>query len=686
MVEASRARARPEPFVEKPANPRAVGRRLILLCGVAPALLTAALAILSPSLFIQLDRRAYDGLLQSLPAPNDPTRVAIVDIDDRSLAAVGQWPWSRDVVARLVTRLHDLGAAVIALDIVFPEPDRFERADAERQVNPDVELATALRSAHTVVGYAFTFTSPAHVSGDCVLHPLTLPVLQRGGTNVDLPAFRATGVVCSLPLLAKAAGGSGFLNAVPDPDGMLRRLPLVIERDGGLYPGLGLAAVMAATNAHPIALRVQNVNAASLVLDNNEVPLDGRSNLLLRYRGRSHTLPYVSAVDVLEGQASSTSLKDAIVIVGTTAIGARDGVSTPFETVFPGVEVQATVADNLLRRDFISRTPNALTIEMVAVLGFGIAVTMLVARLGLAWGSGAGVLLFLGVWRGSVWLMDAKGHYYSPVLPAIGLIASLIAATLAKLAHERHRAQSAAAQSDAAHRMMIQSLLSLTEIRDAETGNHSRRTQQYSRLLAQQLRDHPRFREFLTPPHIELLSTLAPLHDIGKVGVPDQLLNKPGSLTDDEYREMKKHPVYGLNVITTAQKRAKADDDEILKMAKDIVYTHHERWDGHGYPRGLKGEQIPIPGRVMAIVDVYDALTTTRCYRAPMPHERAVEVIVNGEGTHFDPAVVDAFLRTAALLRRVADESTDTAFVHAASQRAAQARLTSQGTPPSAAH
>jgi cyclic di-GMP phosphodiesterase len=207
----------------------------------------------------------------------------------------------------------------------------------------------------------------------------------------------------------------------------------------------------------------------------------------------------------------------------------------------------------------------------------------------------------------------------------------------------------------------------LTEIRDAETGSHSRRTQQYSRLLAIQLRDHPRFRDYLTPPHIEMLSTLAPLHDIGKVGVPDLLLNKPGALTDDEYREMKKHPDYGLRVITTAQKRAHADDDETLAMAKEIVYTHHERWDGQGYPRGLKGEQIPIVGRVMAVVDAYDALTSARCYRGPLSHDRAVELIVNGEGTHFDPAVIDAFRRTAPLLYRVARETNDTAFASLAS-------------------
>jgi len=661
--------------VEKPENARAAGRRLVLLCGVAPALWTVALAIFTPSLFTQFDRRVYDGLLRSLPKPA-PSNVAVVDIDERSLAAVGQWPWSRDVIARLVVGLRELGARVIAFDVVFPESDRFENTDPVRQANTDAALADALKQGRVVLGYAFTFNGPAHSSSDCALHSLAMPIVQSDSSNLDVAAFRATGTVCTLPALMKAADGSGFLNAVPDSDGMSRRLPLLIERDGQLYPSLSLAAAMAATGAHPVALRIQNVNAASLVLDTGvEVPLDGRSNLLLRFRGGSHALPYVSAVDVLEGHASAAAVKDAIAVVGATALGTRDGVSTPFDTVFPGVEVQATAADNLLRADFISRPPGALMVEITAVLALGIVVTMLVARLGLAWGSAAGLLLLIGAWRASWWLMMARGQYFSPVFPAVGLVASLLAATLAKLAHERHRAESATDESEAAQRMMVQSLLSLTEIRDAETGSHSRRTQQYSRLLAQQLKEHPRFSEFLTPPHIELLSSLAPLHDIGKVGIPDQLLNKPGALTDEEFGEMKKHPSYGLKVITTAQKRAGALDDEILSMAKDIVYTHHERWDGRGYPRGLKGEQIPIPGRVMALVDAYDALTSNRCYRPSLPHDRAVELIVNGEGTHFDPAIVDAFLRSAGLFRRVAHESTDTAFAGVVSARAREAEL-----------
>ena len=652
--------------MEKSQIARVAGRRLVLLCGVAPALLTVALALSRPALLTQLDRRIYDGMLRSMPTTPPDNRVAIVDIDDRSLATIGQWPWSRNVMARLVTRLRELGAASVALDVIFPEADRFQTpAQSPPEGSPDGQLADALRTGNVILGYAFTFHAEAR-SAPCVMHPLRLAIIQPAGGIAEPPAFRATGAMCNLNALADAARASGFLNAVPDPDGMLRRIPLLIEYDGRVYPGLALAAVMAATGAHAVALRAVNDNTVSLDLDTGAIPLDGRSNLLLRYRGGSHSLPYVSAADVLQGRAPAAAFKNAVVVVGTTALGTRDGVSTPYDTVFPGVEVQATIADNLLRRDFISRPPDALTVEMAGVLGLGIAITLLVARLGLAWGSAAGGIALIVVWRGALWRLAASGDYLSPLFPTIGLMASLGAATIAKLAHERRRADRAAGEKESAHRMMVQSLLSLTEIRDAETGNHSRRTQQYSRLLAQQLCEHPRFRDYLTPTRIDLLSQLAPLHDIGKVGVPDQLLNKPGALTSEEFREMKKHPVYGLNVITTAQQRAGARDDAILAMAKEIVYTHHERWDGKGYPRGLKGEQIPIPGRVIAIVDVYDALTTTRCYRQPLPHERAVEMIVNGEGTHFDPAVVDAFLRSASLLQVVAHDVTGATLESAA--------------------
>jgi len=427
----------------------------------------------------------------------------------------------------------------------------------------------------------------------------------------------------------------------------------VIEYGGTAYPGLPLSAVLVATGAQPLALRSKNANATSLELSSGTVALDGRSNLLVRYRGKKRAFPYVSAVDVLAGRTAADAFRNAIVFVGTTALGTREVVSTPLDTRFAGVEVQATVADNLLRGDYLSRAEHAVTIEVVTVLAAGIAITLLVARVGLPLGTAAGAAFLLIIWLAMRWQLAAKGEYLSPVFPMIGLMASLGAATVTRIAQERSRADRATRETDLAHRLMVRSLLSLTEVRDADTGSHSRRIQRYSRLLAEELATHRSFRDYLTPERIDLLSSLAPLHDIGKVGVPDHLLNKPGELTPEEYQEMKKHPAYGLDVITNAQRDVGAGDDQILSMAKDIVYTHHEWWDGRGYPRGLKGTAIPIAGRLVAVVDVYDAMTARRRYRQPMSHQEAVDLISAAKATHFDPDVVDAFVRVAARLSEV---------------------------------
>jgi response regulator RpfG family c-di-GMP phosphodiesterase len=280
-----------------------------------------------------------------------------------------------------------------------------------------------------------------------------------------------------------------------------------------------------------------------------------------------------------------------------------------------------------------------------------------VGRLGLAWGSLGVAVALAAAWAGAAWLMSVGGVFLSPLFPTLGLIASFGTMAVARLTLERRRADQAGQDKIISQRLMVQSLLSLTEVRDVETGRHSRRTQEYARILAEQLATRPEFHDYLTPERIALLSSLAPLHDIGKVGVPDRLLNKSGALTPEETVEMRKHPAHGRDVIVHAERDVGKSDDVILAMAKDIVYTHHEKWDGTGYPEGLRGAAIPIAGRLMALVDVYDAITTRRAYREPMSHEDAVAFIVAGKGTHFDPSVVDAFLEVARVVRRVSAEA-----------------------------
>lgn len=190
-------------------------------------------------------------------------------------------------------------------------------------------------------------------------------------------------------------------------------------------------------------------------------------------------------------------------------------------------------------------------------------------------------------------------------------------------------------------------LASLAETRDNETGNHIRRTQYYTRTLANQLRSHPRFSEYLTADTINLIFKSAPLHDIGKVGIPDAILLKPGPLTEEEFKIMKTHTTLGRDAIQQAETELGFTTTSFLRYAKDIAISHHEKWDGSGYPKGLKGDEIPVSGRLMAIADVYDALISKRIYKPAFPHEKVVDIISSDRGKHFDPDITDAFEDTA---------------------------------------
>ena len=202
-------------------------------------------------------------------------------------------------------------------------------------------------------------------------------------------------------------------------------------------------------------------------------------------------------------------------------------------------------------------------------------------------------------------------------------------------------------------------MASLAETRDADTGNHIRRTQRYVRALAWKLCTHPQFAAALTPHDIGLLYKSAPLHDIGKVGIPDRILLKPGKLTPEEFEVMKTHTTLGRDAILNAEKELGVQV-EFLTVAKEIAYSHQEKWDGSGYPLGLSGTQIPISARLMAVADVYDALISRRVYKESMPHALAVEIIAQTRGKHFDPNVVDAFLEIQDAFNAIAIAFSDT--------------------------
>ena len=264
--------------------------------------------------------------------------------------------------------------------------------------------------------------------------------------------------------------------------------------------------------------------------------------------------------------------------------------------------------------------------------------------------------------------LGATDYITKPIRPAI-VLARVRAQLELKQARDILRDQNAWLDAEVQERMRqnqriqdvtLRALASLAEARDKETGNHIMRTQGYMNVLAKELARLPKYGSLLTPGVIEVYTKAAPLHDIGKVGIPDYILSKPGRLDPAEWEIMKTHARVGAEAIWRAiEHEPDHAGIDFLHKAMDIASCHHEKWDGSGYPAGLKGDAIPLPARLMALADVFDALISKRVYKSAASFEAATQVILDGRGTHFDPDVVDAFVARQADFHAIADRFAD---------------------------
>ena len=641
----------------------------ILFYGVLFSVLLLSLNLVNPSLTDFLHYRFYDLLLSANKGESSSVPV-IVDIDEKSLQQYGQWPWPRYRIAILLDKLRNKGALSIGLDMLFAEEDRTSIHSIKKEflrdfgvdlgfrdvpqnlIDSDQRLADALSRGPVLLGYQFLFEEDSD-SESCLLHPLHVNKLGHGKTEEDSPPFiHARSVSCNLKIFSEATAGSGFFNVSPDSDGILRRVPLVIEHKGKLYPSLALTTLMKAWGVNDVLLKTDGRDVDSLYLNQTTIPLASKGSLLIRFRGKGKTFDYVSAADILSDRIPEGKIRGKIVFVGTSASGLKELKSTPFDPVFPGVEVHATIVDNIIKKDFITRPKWAAAAESLGVIVFGLISALILAWTGAGWSSLLLGAAGIGGWQASVWVFRNESIFISPVLPLLVLVCNFSILTFFRFWREEQRVKERTREIAMVQEATIESMASLTETRDPDTGEHIKRTQNYIRLLAEYLKNRPGFRAFLDDETIDLLWKSAPLHDIGKVGVSDRILLKPGRLTEQEFEEMKQHTVYGRDTILAAER--KLGNRSFLRIAREIAYTHHERWDGSGYPEGLNGEEIPMPGRLMALVDTYDALTSKRVYKSQLPHEKAVEIIIEAKGTQFDPAVVEAFLEVKDDFHRIA--------------------------------
>ena len=214
---------------------------------------------------------------------------------------------------------------------------------------------------------------------------------------------------------------------------------------------------------------------------------------------------------------------------------------------------------------------------------------------------------------------------------------------------------------DALHaaQVVLFAVATLAEQRDSDTESHLLRVQNYVRVLCGALQSQPAVADILTPAYVEQLVGSVPMYDMGTIGVPDRILLKPGRLSADEIAIMRTHTTQGHDALVRAEKTL-GRVSPLLTVAKELTLCHQEKWDGTGYPKGLWGEQIPLSARIVALADVYDALISNKVYKDGVPHERAVQILTEGRGAHFDPAVVDAFLTVHEEFRSIATRFADT--------------------------
>lgn len=642
---------------------------LFLLAGVVIATAIGIGGMVRVAPIARMDNTVLDALMRATASGKPAGNTVVVDIDDVSLSAVGQWPWPRYRLAALVERIAAERPAAIALDILLPEADRASLAGVRETFKRDFGIDVAISGVPEGLldndGYLGEQMAQAGVVGaryfyfDHVTREArpTRPGVGFDGAIDALALDTAHGVLDNVDAIASQTRVSGFVNMAVDDDGVLRRLPLLIEYRGVLYPSLALAATMRALDVSSGRV-VTGRDGAALVIGRHTVPVDPTGRALLRFDGPPAAYPSVSAVEVLAGRHAAQDLRGKVVFIGSSAVGLGDLHVTAMSRSFSGARAQSALVQNILDARVL-RTP-----DWAAVVALLLGVLLAMGQ-GSMYFAGRSLMAQAAATGGAICVLGVVAYagfaHWGLVLPVAApmLVASIVLATglATRYAVQQRHARRWRKQLENARQVTIESMAAVAETRDPETGSHIKRTQHYVRAIARRLRQSGAHTDILTDEYMHLLFLSAPLHDIGKVGVPDHILLKPGPLTAEEWVIMRKHAEFGRQIILSTSRHI--DGDNFLSLAAEIAATHHEKWDGTGYPAGLQEQAIPLSGRIMAVADIYDALINRRCYKGPIPHVEAMQMMRELRGTTFDPVVLDAFLAIEAEIMRIAGRFRD---------------------------
>ena len=425
--------------------------RVLLITAFLLSMALSAAYLIHPALISSTNNRTTDVVMALVQAKPASDLIVIVDIDDKSLAEYGQWPWPRFHLAQLLRTLGAAGAASIGLDVILAEPDRTSQdnlgIDRSRkpdyaigaagspieQMDPDLYLADTLAKGPFVLGYEFLFRNGFMPETSCGLHPPGLVRVNAPDADHDQTSFfKAQGVACNLRIFSDAVTHSGFLNATPDADGVLRRVPMLIRFDDRLYPSLALAMLMRYGNSNQLGIHYRGVGRLELSVNNSSIAIDTLGNMIVQFPRLADTFPRISAGDLLSGKISPHRLNGKIILIGASAAGLRHVYQTPTAPVHTHVGVHAQVLDNLLTGRQVSRPNDFLIWEALFGMSVAIGAGLSVAFLGILPSAAVCLALIAGGWIGALLFLQAWGYLLSPLLPTVLVVSNYAILTIVK--------------------------------------------------------------------------------------------------------------------------------------------------------------------------------------------------------------------------------------------------------------
>ncbi len=580
--------------------------------------------------------------------------IVVIDIDEKSLKHLGQWPWSRLLLAKMIGNIAKARPANIGMDIIFPEYDKtsivqiekfFKRYFSKNIVfsgidksiaDSDKIFADSIKSTNVTMS---VYMMNDNMDKKCFIPKKNLDKIGNPNTS-----YISKSMLCNIDILQKSASDIGFINVDVDKDGILRRVPMFIRYKNLYIPSFALSNL--------IDIDKVIVQKNTITILDHTFKTDNNSDILINFTTKKRYTT-ISAVDILYGNFDKKQLSGKIVLIGTSAIGLHDHYVISEGKSVPGIFIQASIADSILNNSTRYQPQLYKKIDIFLYFVFSIVLLVLAYRKyfikAFIFFLSTSILYML---LGYIYLIN--GIYISVGYFLFPYSVFFVFITIYSIFSYYKDKKRFMEELSKAHSDTIDSMSLVAETRDAETGAHILRTKEYMKYLAEYLFEHDLYRKDFTPNFRKLVYRATPLHDIGKVGIPDSILKKTGSLTKDEYEIMKEHAVIGKQIIENAMRNNK--ENQFLKIAYNIAYYHHEKWDGSGYPCGLKKEQIPLEARMMALVDVYDALISRRCYKLAFSYEESEKIIIDGGGTHFDPVLVGVFIEIKDKFKEIAEK------------------------------